>query len=177
MATDKIDAWKNYLAISMVIYAVLSTIAWYKDSGHSTTAILSQAEASNHWSHYQAKSLKSYLYETERSQILLALETKQIQEPTAAARYQATADEYQKKIIQYESERTELVDKARAQEKVRDQAQVYSNAFGLAMMLLQVGLVLGGLASLLDKKVFWYLSLLVSLWGAIYFANGWFLFF
>lgn len=169
--------WTNYLSISMVILAVMSTICWYKDSGHSTNAILSQTEAGNNWNHYQAKSLKSYLYETTRDQLRLAIDTQQIQGASAQDKYKAAIEDYQKKIDAYSEERNQLMAKAKLNEQARDVSLRYSGAFGLGMMLLQIAIVFGSLASLFNQKLFFIFSLILGCVGAVYFANGWFLFF
>lgn len=165
--------WKDYLALSMVLFAVASTIAWYKDSGHSTTALLSQAQATNAWGHYQSKSVKANLYAVGKERLELDARLN----PAGQSLYQEQIQIYDSHIKRYDEERKELENQAREQEQIRDLALRYSNAFGLAMMMLQIAIVFASLASLLDKKLFWIASLLVGCVGAVYFANGWWLFF
>jgi len=74
MADDKKEPWLNYLALTTIIFAVAATLSTFKGGGYSTRSMLSQEQASNKWSYYQSKSLKLYLYETQKD--VLELDTK-----------------------------------------------------------------------------------------------------
>ena len=64
MAEEKKEPWLNYLALTTVILAVCATLATFKGGSFSTRSVMSQTEAANQWAYYQAKSIKTYLYET-----------------------------------------------------------------------------------------------------------------
>lgn len=173
----KESKWHELLALSTVIFAVCSTIAWYKDSGHSTVAILSQAQASNSWSYYQAKSLKSYLYEINREKLILEQSLLNPKSPDIEQRYQLLINDYSLKINQYELDKKEAEAKAKQLEDVRDRSQLFSESFGMSMMAFQIAIVLSSLAALFDRKLLWYFSMGIGACGLVYFANGWWLFF
>jgi hypothetical protein len=168
--------WKNHLAIGMVIYAVLSTIAWYQDSGHSTSAILRQNEVSNHWGHFQAKSVKASINEGTRDNLLLELARTDLT-PARAERLRARLGQIEERLVRYEKERKALEEAAADKEAQRDESLRHSSAFGRAMMLLQIAIVLGSVASLMNRVQFHYLAMALGVTGSILFANGWWLFF
>ena len=60
---DKKDPWLNYLALTTVIFAVCATLSTFKGGGYSTRSVISQAQASDQWAYYQAKSGKQNLSE------------------------------------------------------------------------------------------------------------------
>ncbi|BBP00578.1 DUF4337 family protein [Sulfuriferula nivalis] len=65
MAEDIKEPWLNYLALTTVIFAVCATLATFKGGGFSTRSVLSQTQASDQWAFYQAKAIKSYLYQMQ----------------------------------------------------------------------------------------------------------------
>ena len=54
---------------------------------------------------------------------------------------------------------------------------LHSQAFGVAVILLQLAILLSSIAALMKKKMVWYLALIFGAVGAVYFANGFYLFF
>ena len=177
MSSAKDSRWHELLALSTVIFAVCSTIAWYKDSGHSTDAILSQSQASNAWSLYQSKSLKSYLYEISRDKLLLEQKMLDPSKQDAARFYSDMISDYTAKIGQYDEDKKEAESRAKGLEVSRDRSQLFSGAFGRSMMALQIAIVLSSLAALFERKNLWYMSMAVGAGGLVYFINGWWLFF
>src|SRR2546427_13228713 len=52
-------AWISWVALSTAILAVLAAIAGLLSGKHANEAMMSQIEASDQWSYYQAKSIKA----------------------------------------------------------------------------------------------------------------------
>ena len=76
MAEEKKEPWLNYLALTTVILAVCVTLSTFKGGVYSTRSVLAQAQASDYWAYYQAKSIKGYLYEIQREKLELELKEK-----------------------------------------------------------------------------------------------------
>jgi hypothetical protein len=55
-------------------------------------------------------------------------------------------------------------------------AQKHSQAFGMAVIFLQIAILLSSIAALLKKKIVWTLGLVTGVLGIMYFVNGFFLF-
>ncbi len=58
MAEEKKETWLNYLAITTVVFAVCATLSTLKGGSFSTRSVMSQSQASDQWSYFQAKSIK-----------------------------------------------------------------------------------------------------------------------
>ena len=177
MAEEKKEPWLNYLALSTVILAVCATLSTFKAGGFSTRSVMSQTQASDQWAFYQAKSIKGYLYEMQREKF--ELELKGLSGKAAreqAAEYAKKIEDYGKKIAKYEAEKAQIQQDAKKFEAIRNDAQKHGQAFGIAVIFLQIAILLASIAALLKKRIVWYLSLGVGVAGIVYFINGFFLF-
>jgi Domain of unknown function (DUF4337) len=178
MADDKKEPWLNYLALTTVVLAVCATLATFKGGGFSTRSVLSQAQASDQWAFYQAKSVKSNLYElalanTELDQLALPVTTPR---PVQDAYARRVAD-YKTKVGKYDQEKAQIMSDAKALEEARDLAAKHGALFGIAVIFLQISILLSSIAALLKKKPVWLLGLMVGAVGVLYFFNGFLLFF
>jgi len=176
MAEEKKEKWLNVLAVATVIYAVCATLSTFKGGSFSTRSLLSQAQASDKWAHFQSKSMKGYLYEIQKS--VLELQAKQLttKDKQVAEDYDKLINNFSEKISNYNQEKNNLQKEATQLETNRDEAQKQSKPFGVAVIFLQIAILLSSIAALLKRKYVWYLGLLVGLVGLLYFADGFFLF-
>ncbi len=175
MAEEKKEPWFNYLALTTVILAVCATLATFKGGGYSTRSVMSQTRASDQWSFYQAKSIKGYIYEMQKEKLELELKAMSGKSPQAEE-YRKKIDDYEKKVAKYEGEKAAIQKEAKTFEAVRDEAQRHGQAFGIAVIFLQIAILLSSIAALLKKKPVWLLGLAVGIVGIFYFVNGFFLF-
>ncbi len=177
MAEEKKEKWLNYLALTTVILAVCATLSTFKGGNFSTLAVMSQSRASDQWSYYQAKSIKGYVYEIQKEKLELELKGMGPRASKSLAEgYEKKIDEYAKKTKKYDGERAKIDNDARELERIRDDAQKHSRAFGMAVIFLQIAILLSSIAALMKKKLLWLLGCLVGIFGIVYFANGFFLF-
>lgn len=176
MAEEKKEPWLNYLALSTIIFAVAATLSTFKGGGFSTRSVLSQEQASNKWAYYQSKSLKSYLYETQKDMLELTTKRMQKNEAEVIAAYQKKMAYYDQSVKRYEKEKSEIKKDAEQFEKLRDEAQKHSQAFGMAVIFLQICILLSSIAALIKRKYLWYMAMAVGVVGLLYFANGFLLF-
>lgn len=177
MAEEKKEAWLNYLALSTVIFAVCATLSTFKGGGFSTRSVMSQSQASDQWAYFQAKGIKSYLYELQAEKMeveLLGIQKTASKEALAA--YKDKIADYKKKVSKYESEKAEIQEKAKSLETVRDESQLHSKAFGVAVIYLQIAILLSTISGLLKKKQVWYLGIAAGSLGLVYFADGFLVF-
>lgn len=177
MVEEKQDAWLNYLALTTVIFAVCATLSTFKGGGFSTKSVINQAQASDEWAYYQAKSIKSYIYQVQVEKLeldLMGLQPAMAQK--LAIIYTDKITDYKKKIEKYEKEKSEAQAKAKQLEGVRDEAQMHSKAFGMAVIYLQIAILLSSIAGLLKKKVVWFGGTLAGLMGLVYFVDGFIVF-
>ena len=178
MAEEKKEQWLNYLALSTVILAVCATLSTFKGGGYSTRSVMSQTQASDQWSYYQAKSIKGYIYEMQKDKLELELRTLGARASAAVAdEYRKKIEEYGKKVAKYEGEKAAIQKEAKTFEAVRDEAQKHGQAFGIAVIFLQIAILLSSIAALLKKKLVWLLGVAVGIVGIVSFVNGFILFF
>ena len=66
------DTWTLQVALSSALIAVLAAVAALLAGHHANEALIEQIHASDHWAHYQAKSIKANVLDTKR-ELLVAL--------------------------------------------------------------------------------------------------------
>jgi hypothetical protein len=178
MAEEKKEPWLNYLALATVVLAVGATLSTFKGGSYSTRSVLAQSHAANQWAYYQAKSLKGYLYEIQKETLESDLQEKGANMSAAGLEdLKRRIETYGKKIVKYDSEKTEITNEARKFEKIRDDDQTHARIFGIAVIFLQIAILLSSVAALLKKKPVWYLGLVLGAVGVVYFVDGFLLFF
>ena len=160
------------------IFAYMGGLAQLNAGLYKNESAIKKTEAANQWAFYQAKSMKSDLYALAKA----STELEQQALPAGASRslteaYARRADEYAKRVARYDQEKAQIQSDARAQEKIRDDAQKHGGIFGIAVIFLQISILLSSIAALLKKKPVWILGLAVGLAGIVYFLDGFFLFF
>ena len=177
MTEEKKEPWLNYLALTTVILAVCATLSTFRGGGFSSRSVLSQSHAANQWAYYQAKSIKGYLYELQKEKFELELKALGPKAPgPMVEEYQKKIDFYAKNIKRYNEEKTQIEKDARNFEVLRDDAQKHAQAFGIAVIFLQIAILLASIAALMKKKRVWHIGLVIGAIGAFYFVNGFFLF-
>jgi hypothetical protein len=177
MSEEKKEKWLNYLALTTVIFAVCATLSTFKGGGFSTRAVISQSQASNQWAYYQSKSIKGYLYEIQREELELELKSANANMSKAMVKeYTQKIETYSNKIKKYNEEKALIEKEARNLEEVKNDAQVHSKIFGMAVIFLQIAILLSSISALMKKKVLWIFGLGTGIFGLLYFANGFFLF-
>lgn len=177
MAEEKKEKWLNYLALSTVIFAVCATLSTFKGGGYSTRSVLSQSQASDQWAYFQSKSIKGYLYELQKEKFEIELKSQKTNTSRSLSEdYRKKIDMYSQKIKKYEEEKSRIEQEARKLEGIRDEAQKHSQAFGMAVIFLQITILLSSIAALMKKKSVWVVGLILGVVGMVYFANGFFLF-
>lgn len=178
MAEETKEKWLNYLALTTVIFAVCATLSTFKGGGYSTRSVLAQSQAANQWAYFQAKSIKSYIYENQKDSMEFELKKERARGSKAiAADYEKKITAHNQEIKRYAGEKVVISKEAKQWESIRDEAQKHSQVFGLAVIFLQIAILLSSIAALLKKKYVWVLGLGTGVVGVAYFINGFLLIF
>ena len=177
MSDEQKDPWMNYLALTTVIFAVCATLSTFKGGSYSTRSVISQAQASDQWAFFQAKSIRESMYRLQKDNVALAVAVL----PKSAGqdvqdRYQAEMKKCEENIAKYEHEKADIQQEAKRLESMRDDAQHHGQPFGLAVIFLQVAILLSSVAGLFKRKPIWYLALPIGVLGTVCFLDGIFLF-
>ena len=146
------DARTRRLALLIAALAALLAIVSMQDDNTAQDAIISNIEASDLWSFFQAKTARQFTIERESE----ALKVERVGAPPEK---QAAIDELLKawaaKSAQYDSDpnsgegRKELMERAKAAEADRDLALAANNEFGYASAALQLAIVLASASIIL----------------------------
>lgn len=158
---EKRESWTKYVSLTMVCIAVLAGLATLKGGGFTTRtlkemneATFNQAEASDQWSFFQAKSIKQNLYEIELDHA-----------HAAAAPNAGQLEKLKAKIDKYEREKAEITASAKKFEAAREAARQtaasaadHSKRMGLAITLFQVAIALGAVCLIVKKKPLWIVA-------------------
>lgn len=172
---EKREKWINYLALTTVLLAVCATLSSFKLEHFSVDSVLKQAQASDQWAYYQAKSVKGYLYELQKEKLELELKTIEKNSPAdLAPEYQKKIESYGGEVKKYDGEKEDIMKEAKLLEKERDEAQERREIYGEAIVFLQMGILLCSIAALMRKKSIWLMASIVGAVGIVYFAKGFF---
>ncbi len=166
---ERREAWTKYTAVSLVFIAVLAAIASQWSGKYSGKVLVElndstfkQAQASDQWSYYQAKSIKQNLYESIRE---LAAKTP----GTNGGPGKQALEAFNAKVAKYDSEKAEIKQKAEQLEKERDAARAaatsaseHGGGMGLAIAIFQISIALASICMVTKKRPLWYVSLVLA---------------
>jgi hypothetical protein len=157
------------ISLTTAVLAVLAALAslWAGTTVNMalalrTEAVQLQSQASDQWSYYQAKGIKSAVQEASRSAWLAIGK-----EPPG---------DFEQKMKRYQEEQVEISNKAREKEKERDERMRESehllhkhHGFAKSVTLFQVSIALGAVAALTRSRSVWIGSLLSGAAGLVLF--------
>jgi hypothetical protein len=148
------ETWISWVALSTAILAVLAAIAGLLSGKHANEAMMSQIQASDQWSYYQAKSIKAAVLDAKMS---LA----------------SAADEKDRaKAAKYEEEQAEI--KSEAERKEIDAKTDFHKHEVLArgVTMFQIAIAIAAISALTKKRRFWFVSLLFGIVGCVFLVLG-----
>jgi hypothetical protein len=167
---EKRESWTKYTSMSLVFIAVLAAVATQWAGKYSSRVLVNlndstfnQAQASDQWSYYQAKSIKQNLYEA-LAEMPVAKATNGADD--AAAQSQLT---FKAKVAKYETEKAEIKAKAEQLEKARDTdreaatvASRHGGGMGSAVSVFQIAIAIGSICLVTKKRGLWYVSMALA---------------
>lgn len=136
---------KAWAAITISVFALLLAVNGYFGGSNSSRVLNRTIEANNLWAWYQAKNIRSVIYEEA-----------------------GKAD----KVAKQKADMEEISTKAKAAEADRDVAKTRSPWFSYAGMALQLAIVLSSAAILAVMMPMLYASVVVGAGGAILLLNA-----
>lgn len=162
---EKREGWTKYVSLTMVCLAVLAGLATLKGGGFTTRtlkemneATFNQAEASDQWAFYQAKSIKQNLYELELDHA-----------NGAAAPNAGAVEKLKTKVEKYEKDKADITAGAKKFEAARDVARQtaasaadHSRRMGLSITIFQVAIALGAVCLIIKKKPLWIVACILG---------------
>ena len=163
------SSFNSQAALLASILAVLAAIGSLL-SGHSANeAILKQAESSNQWAFYQAKSTKAHIVEGNENVLagLALVATGADKEKLLASSAQAKGQ-----VGKYTSEKADIQKEAQKLADISTKAFEEHEKFSLAVACFQIGIVLSSMSILTKMRLLQGLSLGVGAVGLVFIAMG-----
>ena len=148
------ERWISWVALSTAVLAVLAAIAGLLSGRHANEAVISQIEASDQWSYYQAKSIKAAVLDAKMS---LA------GAPDESDRAKAGRYEKEQEQIKSEAERKESEAKGNFHQH---------EVFARGVTMFQIAIAVAAVSALTKKRRFWMVSLVFGGAGCIFVVLG-----
>ena len=163
------EAWTKYTAVSLVFIAVLAAVATQWSGKYSGKVLVElnnstykQAQASDQWSYYQAKSIKQNLYEAMREVDVKSTATNGEHEAQALAAFDAKAAKYEAEKAQIKQQAEQLEKERDASRAVATRASQHGGGMGLAIAIFQISIALASICMVTKKRPLWYVSLVLA---------------
>ncbi len=169
------DGWVQWVALTTTILAVCAAISALKGGGYSTQVQLATTQEANAWAFFQAKSLKQHVSEQARDALAVLGADARSDEARKLAQTRLAAVEAD--VKRYGAEKAEIQARAEGLGTRQVELKRHGAAFGMAVMLLQIAIMLSSVGALIKKPSMWVLGLCCGAAGLVYMANGFWLFF
>ena len=178
MTEQKQDNWMTWVALTTAVMAVLAALTTLYVGKYSSRAILLQGQETNQWGYYQAKSIKSYLYEIQ----IEIMEMERLEGNAKAAKvnseqFEKALTRYKDTVKRYDKEKAEIKAKGDELAKNKVVAQEMGGNFGYSLIFLQIGLMLSSVAALTKRKYLWYFGLVTVTGWIFFFLDAFFRFY
>ncbi|HWD18028.1 MAG TPA: DUF4337 domain-containing protein [Verrucomicrobiae bacterium] len=154
---EKREAWTKYVSLTVVIIAVLASIASQWGGKYGSRTQMSQAQASDAWNAFQAQSLKEHIYETTRQQLAKIAST----DPDFPRQQKVFED----KVAEYEKKKKDWSDKAHALEATRDESSRKGGYMGTGISFFAIAIAMASTCMVTKKKPLWFLSIVLAAGG------------
>jgi hypothetical protein len=178
MSESKPEKWISWVALATAIMAVFAAVTTLYMGKYSSRAILNQGQETSQWAYYQAKSIKSYIYEIQKQKLELEmLSSPSVKSRTLMDKYVRIMGDYDKQIKRYDKEKEEIKAKAEDLAKSKEDAQTRAGNFGYALIFLQISIVLCSISALTKKKPLFYLGLASVIGWVFFFSDAFSLFY
>ena len=152
---ERRERWTRYVSLMVVVLAVVTAIGTLKSGGFGSKVMLYQAQASDTWAFYQAKSVKQRIAEMEA------------RAATVDGAPPAAAD-----VARYRAEEKDLLDKAQRLEAMRDGMAKHGPPLGFGIASLQIAIALASVCLITKRKSLWAVSALLGAMGITYVVYG-----
>ena len=168
------EKWMKGIAITTTILAVVAAIGSSRSSFFVARAQLLTALEGSQWGYYQAKSIKQYLFETQKKAFEISL-AGAVTLPQRDLLIK-DIDQDTKDIARYDQEKADIQKQAQATNKENAVVVRKGSQFSLAVVFAQIGIMLSSVGALLKRREMWIVGLAIGAVSLIFLANGFLLF-
>jgi len=165
-AKEKAEAWTKYVALTLVIIAVIAAVANQYSGKYSSQVQINQIKASDQWNLYQAKSIKQHL------DVSAVIQLQAESNPTNPAVKQAI-QAIQSEIAHLVLDKTNSFNTAKDFEQKRDEAAVRGRHMGLAVTLFSVAIATASICTVTKKKPLWFAAIIMAAFALVKMVIAW----
>ena len=148
------------LAVTVVIIAVVGSVAAQWSGAYGSRVQMSQALASDYWNLYQARSVKGHLLEVTTNVLAKAGNS-------SDPEIQKMLKEYGKEVARYDQGKEESQKIAKAYEEDRDAAAALGKKLGPSLPLFSVSIAMASMCLLTKKKPLWLVAILAAAFATV----------
>ena len=171
-------AFTKRVALTTAIFAVMLAITSLGGNNAMKEMLLSQQQASDQWSFYQAKVLREHLYRGQMGGLEVDLiERGNGMRPGVKERVEALLKKMTEEEARYGAEKKEIEKEAKKLEHERDVNRGKDPYFDYGEVLLQIAIVMASVSILSGSRPVFYFAILSACLGALSSINGFFLIF
>lgn len=157
-AEESRQRWILGVALSSAFLAAFAAVAALMAGFHANEAMIERIKASDQWSYYQAKGIKSAVLET-KMELLKSLK-KQVSEKD------------EEKVKGYKDDQEKINEEAKKDEESSEDHLKHHETLAHSVTLFQVAIAVGAIAALTRRKPFWFVSLGFGAVGLVFFILG-----
>jgi hypothetical protein len=150
------EKWILMVALTAAILAVFAAITALMAGHYANEAMIGQLQASDQWSYYQAKGIKSVVLESKIDMM------KQLGK--------AVNPKDEEKIKQYKDDQKEIDKTARVKAGESSEDLVLHNKLAKGVTVFQIAIAICAISALTKRKWLWYGSILLGITGIILFG-------
>jgi hypothetical protein len=165
-AKEKAEAWTKYVALTLVIIAVIAAVANQYSGKYSSQVQINQIKASDQWNFYESKSIKQHLDEAALPELLASPNTNS--PAVQKAIKQLTSD-----LARFDTEKADIKAQAEAFEKKRDDAAVRGRHMGLSVTLFSVAIATASICTVTKRKPLWFAAMAMAAFAIFKMAIAW----
>ncbi|HZZ73388.1 MAG TPA: DUF4337 domain-containing protein [Pirellulales bacterium] len=157
-AHHAVETWIGWVAMSTAVLAALAAVTALLSGNHANKAVMEQIDASDKWSHYQAKSIKSGQLNTKVE--LTELLGKPANEKDS------------QKLEKYTHDMEELMAAAKEKHELSDAHFELHEKYSKGVTMFQIAITIAAISVLTKRKAFWYVGLGFGAVGLVFFSLG-----
>jgi len=148
------------IGLTMAIIAVLLALATMLGHRTHTEEVLIQTKANDQWAYYQAKTIRSHMYEADAEMAALF------------PKGEALAENFKKRSEDQKKGAEEVQKEAHEKEQESDADSRKANRFDTAEIFLEIAIVLCSISLLTRMRIFWLVSFGSTVIGVAFMIRG-----
>ena len=150
--------WTMGVALSSALLAGLAAVCSLLAGHHANEAMIEQMQSSDQWAYYQAKGIKSAILSSKID--LLEGEGKKV------------SAKDKEKVEQYRKDQEEITALAKEKQEASEAHLRSHVVYARGVTLFQIAIALGAISVLIQRRLFWFLSLGIGVIGVVFFIQA-----